>query len=194
MSDQGQSQASGGAATGSSSTKPASIEYTSEEELIAEFRKCMRDPEQKEAAIQYLYESVLDETILGVVFEVHFAVKTGILAALEGEPEDPKPFSIVSQPDFDVFGANSTKIAMDCTCPKCERAVAASRFAPHLEKCMGKWWLTSEIRYFHKFLLITIDYFPILFTRNGPQFVAHRQSTHCQQSRGRQLLWIGDQR
>lgn len=130
---------SGGQSASSSACakEPISIEYNSEEELIAEFRKCMRDPEQKEAAIQYLYESVLDETILGVVFEVHFALKTGLLAALEGEPEDSKPFSIVNQPDIDVFGANSNKIAMDCTCPKCERAVAASRFAPHLEKCMG---------------------------------------------------------
>lgn len=132
--DAGQS-ASGG-------SKPESVEFNSEEELIAEFRKCMRDPAQKEAAINYLYESVLDETILGVVFEVHFALKTGIMMALEGEPEDSKPFSIVNQPDIDVFGANSNKIAMDCTCPKCERAVAASRFAPHLEKCMG--WLNKR--------------------------------------------------
>lgn len=159
MSNGGDQSASG------SPNKPISIEYNSEEELIAEFQKCMRDPKQKEAAIEYLYESILDETILGVVFEVHFALKTGILAALEGEPEDPKPFSFVNQPDIDVFGANSNKIAMDCTCPKCERAVAASRFAPHLEKCMGLWISLIHILFPRPSQLS--------LCRNGSQFIAH---------------------
>lgn len=41
-------------------------------------------------------------------------------------------------PDTDIFGSANTKKAVDCTCPNCERPVASSRFAPHLEKCMGK--------------------------------------------------------
>lgn len=40
-------------------------------------------------------------------------------------------------PDMDVFGSANTKKAVDCTCPNCDRPVASSRFAPHLEKCMG---------------------------------------------------------
>lgn len=40
-------------------------------------------------------------------------------------------------PDMDVFGSTNTKKAVDCTCPNCDRPVASSRFAPHLEKCMG---------------------------------------------------------
>lgn len=39
---------------------------------------------------------------------------------------------------MDVFGSTNTKKAVDCTCPNCDRPVASSRFAPHLEKCMGK--------------------------------------------------------
>lgn len=38
---------------------------------------------------------------------------------------------------MDIFGSTNTKKAVDCTCPNCERPVASSRFAPHLEKCMG---------------------------------------------------------
>lgn len=41
---------------------------------------------------------------------------------------------------MDVFGATNTKKAVDCTCPNCDRPVASSRFAPHLEKCMGKFF------------------------------------------------------
>lgn len=41
-------------------------------------------------------------------------------------------------PDMDVFGSANTKKTIDCVCPNCDRPVASSRFAPHLEKCMGK--------------------------------------------------------
>lgn len=115
-------------------------EYESVRELVNEFRQMMADPANMEIATEYLYSSLLDEMVLGVAFEVHYAFRTGIMQALEGQPEDPKPFTLVRGPDVDVFGASCTKIQMDCTCPKCDRAVAASRFATHLEKCMGECW------------------------------------------------------
>lgn len=58
---------------------------------------------------------------------------------MEGELEDQK-YKLIDLPDVDVFGSASVKKAIDCTCPNCDRLVAASRFAPHLEKCMGKSW------------------------------------------------------
>jgi len=37
-----------------------------------------------------------------------------------------------------VFGhVLSTKKQYDCVCPNCQRSLAAARFAPHLEKCLG---------------------------------------------------------
>lgn len=114
------------------------IEYSSVAELQYEFQKYMREPLNVEAATEYLYDSLLDEAVLGAVFEWHYAQRTGLLAAVEGELEDQRPFQLVSGPDIDVFGTNCTKIQMDVTCPKCDRSVAASRFAPHLEKCMGE--------------------------------------------------------
>uniref|UniRef100_A0A1B0C8V7 SAGA-associated factor 11 n=1 Tax=Lutzomyia longipalpis TaxID=7200 RepID=A0A1B0C8V7_LUTLO len=39
----------------------------------------------------------------------------------------------------------NAKKAIDCTCPNCDRSVAASRFAPHLEKCMGMGRNSSRI-------------------------------------------------
>uniref|UniRef100_A0A182K739 SAGA-associated factor 11 homolog n=1 Tax=Anopheles christyi TaxID=43041 RepID=A0A182K739_9DIPT len=121
------------------------IEYVDEQELIREFRRFMSDPETREKAANYLYESLVDETILGIAYEVHHANKTGSSAAVEGEPEDSQPYTIVDQPDTDVFGSSNTKKAIDCHCPNCNRIVAASRFAPHLEKCMGMGRNSSRI-------------------------------------------------
>lgn len=40
---------------------------------------------------------------------------------------------------IDVFGNVVPPIALDqVACPSCGRKVAAGRFAPHLEKCMGR--------------------------------------------------------
>lgn len=127
--------------SGNSSTTSslsATIEYATEDELLTEFRNYMKDPANVEAGALYLLNSLIDETVLGIVFEVHHAYKTGTTAALDGSPEDIKPFSITDSPDLDVFGMGNAKKAIDCTCPNCDRLVAASRFAPHLEKCMGK--------------------------------------------------------
>lgn len=123
------------------------IEYSSEAELMSEFYNYMSDPTNVETATNYLFHSLLDEAILGVVFEVHYELKTGTSDAVEGQPEDSKPYNIVDAPDFDVFGSNTAKKQMDCNCPNCDRLVAASRFAPHLEKCMGKLDLLFKMYY-----------------------------------------------
>lgn len=64
------------------------VEYSSEAELLAEFKQYMRDPVNVERATNYLYDSLVDESILGVVFELHYLHKTGLDVAIEGEPED----------------------------------------------------------------------------------------------------------
>lgn len=105
-----------------------------------------------------IFDECLDEIVLGVAFEVHRSVKTGLFAVLE--PDSPKkgvaggggtsasgtPMDTTGAPlGVDVFGqVISTMIGVpalkkqpECTCPNCQRNLAASRFAPHLEKCMG---------------------------------------------------------
>ena len=117
------------------------IEYNSETELLNEFYKCMRDPSNLETATNYLYNSLLDETILGIAFELHHSMKTGLLDEIEGEPQDTKTYRIVDLPGTDVFGSCISKIAnliQCCKCPICERSVSALKFASHLEKCLGK--------------------------------------------------------
>ncbi|KAF5903787.1 nucleolar transcription factor 1, partial [Clarias magur] len=53
---------------------------------------------------------------------------------------------IVDQPGLDIFGQvyNQWK-NKECVCPNCNRSIAASRFAPHLEKCLGMGRNSSRI-------------------------------------------------
>ncbi|XP_046847059.1 ataxin-7-like protein 3 isoform X2 [Xenia sp. Carnegie-2017] len=52
---------------------------------------------------------------------------------------------IVDQLGLDVFGHGPAKRVIECECPNCGRNMAASRFAPHLEKCMGMGRNSSRI-------------------------------------------------
>lgn len=141
------------------------IEYGSVDELLTEYRSYMKDPKNVDAGANYLLNSLIDETILGVVFEVHYACKSGVAVAVDGKPEDTKAFTITDAPDLDVFGASTTaKKTIDCVCPNCDRLVAASRFAPHLEKCMGKVLQKIKISVFEK----KFNYFVGIVLRNGP--------------------------
>merc|ERR1712038_881900 len=45
----------------------------------------------------------------------------------------------------DIFGQIPMKKPLECPCPNCHRNMAASRFAPHLEKCMGMGRTSSRV-------------------------------------------------
>ncbi|KAL4532368.1 hypothetical protein Ndes2437B_g02775 [Nannochloris sp. 'desiccata'] len=71
--------------------------------------------------------------------------QTGQNAAAATTPALPSPFISLgvqmsgSKGAVDMFGNQVQPIALDqVSCPVCRRQVAAGRFAPHLEKCMGK--------------------------------------------------------
>lgn len=97
------------------------------------------DKEEKELK-EFVYDELLDEVILGLVFEIHRSVKIGTFFLADTDPEGQKQYQIVDEKGLDVFGQppikNNLKM-FDCVCPNCQRNLAASRFAPHLEKCMG---------------------------------------------------------
>lgn len=75
-------------------------------------------------------------------------------------------------PDMDVFGSTNTKKAVDCTCPNCDRPVASSRFAPHLEKCMGK--LNDIILYRKKTGMNVSKFSNIGIGRNSSRIASRR--------------------
>ena len=123
-----------------------------------------------DAEAREIFDELVDDAILGLAFEIHRSVKTGtyLLAEIDDDETTKKSAgtgqSITSiNPDgqlavtgayaLDVFGqAVSTtsgvpalKKQCECVCPNCQRNLAASRFAPHLEKCMGMGRNSSRI-------------------------------------------------
>ncbi|KAM9295959.1 ataxin-7-like protein 3 [Gastrophryne carolinensis] len=104
------------------------------------------DNSKLEAIAHDIYTDLLEDTCLGLSFEVHRAVKCGYFLLDETDPESMKDFEIVDQPGVDIFGQvyNQWK-SKECVCPNCNRSIAASRFAPHLEKCLGMGRNSSRI-------------------------------------------------
>jgi len=82
-----------------------------------------------------IYTEILDEISTEVCFDIHKQLKLGSLCL-----NCDSVLDFVDKPGSDVFGQltsaqRSSNESFDC--PHCSRPVIASRFAPHLEKCMG---------------------------------------------------------
>lgn len=83
---------------------------------------------------QNLLKRLIDDVIFSECLQVHRAAKMGFIFT---EPGD-EMYKIKDGVGLDVFGQPlSKKKQYNCTCPECNRNLAASRLAPHLEKCMG---------------------------------------------------------
>jgi len=94
--------------------------------------------------VQLVYE-MIDHVAIGVCFDVHRSVRLGRFMLEDIDNESQKEFAIVQEPGVDVFGQPPMKKAIECACPNCQRCMAANRFAPHLEKCMGMGRNSSRI-------------------------------------------------
>lgn len=93
------------------------------------------------------YTSIIDGLIEEIALEVHKSVKTGLDDLSDVKQQASGSFAPPPLPHptpsgkglVDVFGNQVPPIALDqVLCPNCGRKVAAGRFAPHLEKCMGR--------------------------------------------------------
>ncbi|XP_056607868.1 ataxin-7-like protein 3 isoform X1 [Triplophysa dalaica] len=104
------------------------------------------DNTKLEALAHDVYSDLVEDACLGLCFEVHRSVKQGYFFLDETDQESLKDFEIVDQPGVDIFGQvyNQWK-NKECVCPNCNRSIAASRFAPHLEKCLGMGRNSSRI-------------------------------------------------
>ncbi|XP_077997086.1 ataxin-7-like protein 3 isoform X2 [Glandiceps talaboti] len=84
-----------------------------------------------------VFTELVDDISLGLCFEFHRSCKTGSFFLDDVDPETMKQYEIVDKLGLDVFGQVQLKKTLECVCPNCNRTLSASRFAPHLEKCMG---------------------------------------------------------
>mmetsp|Transcript_11588 Transcript_11588/g.34796 ORF Transcript_11588/g.34796 Transcript_11588/m.34796 type:complete len:174 (-) Transcript_11588:3659-4180(-) len=108
-------------------------------------RQGLAEPSSVLAQTVVAYQEVLDEVIMDIVLDVHRRVRTGQddLSDLEqpAEPAGVFPPPGPANPwrgQKDVFGQSiSATASAVITCTNCGKRLAASRFAPHLEKCMG---------------------------------------------------------
>lgn len=99
-----------------------------------------------------LFGDLLDSIIVDVASECHRIARLGLDHNLEEEEEelrlsaqararaaDPSNSEANSKYVVDIFGQTHPAIANDVfECMNCTRTIMAGRFAPHLEKCMGK--------------------------------------------------------
>ncbi|XP_002738740.2 ataxin-7-like protein 3 [Saccoglossus kowalevskii] len=99
------------------------------------------DAELQEA----VFFELIDDLTLGLCFEFHRSCKTGSFFHDDVDEETMKQYEIVEKTGLDVFGQVPLKKPVECICPNCNRTLTASRFAPHLEKCMGMGRNSSRI-------------------------------------------------
>ncbi|KAL6631031.1 hypothetical protein ACP70R_028371 [Stipagrostis hirtigluma subsp. patula] len=103
------------------------------------------------------FEELLDCAVADVASECHRIARLGLDRSVDAEEEELRAWAARataaagdhhpgaaeegggSKGAVDVFGQTHPAIAADVVeCMNCGRPVVAGRFAPHLEKCMGK--------------------------------------------------------
>ncbi|KAF3621058.1 putative 6-phosphofructo-2-kinase/fructose-2,6-bisphosphatase-like [Capsicum annuum] len=101
----------------------------------------------------HVFDELLDSIIMDVASECHRITKLGLDRNLEEEEEElrlsAQARARVADPSnssetngkyiVDIFGQTHPPVANEIfECMNCGRSIMAGRFAPHLEKCMGK--------------------------------------------------------
>lgn len=137
-------QTLGSSSTPISAEESLKIKHDFARELLEKSKEEMQDPEKLEIASNHMFNSLFDNVIFGIALEVYFDHESGKIEALEGE-EDESMNKLPTTIDGSIFADKNNKKPIDCHCPNCQTKVAASRFAPHLEKCMGMGRNSSRI-------------------------------------------------
>ncbi|PWA60662.1 SAGA complex, Sgf11 subunit [Artemisia annua] len=100
----------------------------------------------------YFFDELIDSMIMDVASESHRIARLGLDRNLDDEEEelrlsaqararvaDPSHSEANSKYVVDIFGQTHPPVASEIfDCMNCGRSIVAGRFAPHLEKCMGK--------------------------------------------------------
>ncbi|PVD35893.1 hypothetical protein C0Q70_02862 [Pomacea canaliculata] len=106
----------------------------------------MESEPDMQTTLDSIMQELIDEVSLGLCFEVHRSCKIGTFFLADTDKEKVFIFAgLIDKPGLDVLGQAPTKKNFECVCPSCQRHLAASRFAPHLEKCMGMGRNSSRI-------------------------------------------------
>ncbi|KAL6766570.1 hypothetical protein ACKKBG_A36565 [Auxenochlorella protothecoides x Auxenochlorella symbiontica] len=112
-------------------------------QYVAQLKEALLDSNSLLHNTLEVYTSIIDEIAEEVVHEVAALVAQGLEdvriprnICVEKEAASTVPPGRAS---VDVFGVPASSLPIDpVSCPNCARRVASSRFAPHLDKCMGR--------------------------------------------------------
>lgn len=114
--------------------------------VVRRLHEGLSQPSSTLAQTVAAYQDILDDVILDLVLDVHRAVKTGqdnlldvdVDAPLSGDFPAASAAANPRRNQKDVFGQTiSATASVIISCTNCQKRMAASRFAPHLEKCMN---------------------------------------------------------
>ncbi|VDM38492.1 unnamed protein product [Toxocara canis] len=89
--------------------------------------------------VESFFNFLLESVLLVPIFKIHRIAK--IAKTIGPVASVPKEEPSSQLEEFDIFGnanvSQKPQKNMEVYCDECRRTIAASRFAPHLEKCMG---------------------------------------------------------
>ncbi|KHN74816.1 SAGA-associated factor 11 -like protein [Toxocara canis] len=92
-----------------------------------------------EEIVESFFNFLLESVLLVPIFKIHRIAK--IAKTIGPVASVPKEEPSSQLEEFDIFGnanvSQKPQKNMEVYCDECRRTIAASRFAPHLEKCMG---------------------------------------------------------
>lgn len=98
-------------------------------DLEKDFKTICSNPRELEETSERIFDVLLDEITLELIFESHRSAKIGTDQDENKVHDEDNQISSTTD--------EKQKKSLDCICSNCKRLVSASRFAPHLEKCMG---------------------------------------------------------
>uniref|UniRef100_A0A8R1TMW1 SAGA-associated factor 11 n=1 Tax=Onchocerca volvulus TaxID=6282 RepID=A0A8R1TMW1_ONCVO len=104
-------------------------------------QKIIRNAADIEEMCEQVFDYLFATVLLEPCFKVHRIAKIANAVI-------PPPIDVENEPtivgEYDIFGTTTQK-NMEVVCDECKRTIAASRFAPHLEKCMGMGRSSSRV-------------------------------------------------
>ncbi|KAI6219681.1 SAGA-associated factor 11 [Aphelenchoides besseyi] len=97
----------------------------------------------RKSAIRQVYSFFLDALITNTVVKCHRDISLNEAVGLNCKNESEMPVTPSLNPyngpstSNEIPPSSSSKKQIECICYTCKRVIAASRLAPHLEKCIG---------------------------------------------------------
>lgn len=108
-------------------------------ELTDGFLELMRRSNELEHVTYSVFDSLMQEALLDVIFEFHYGLKTNKCDNIANIPVNESESSVINEPGLDIFGQSVVKDDQYFICPNsiCKKNVCSAKYTKHLQACMG---------------------------------------------------------